>query len=140
MCGSRTTLSAKPQLDPPLFPIQNEDPCTVPPMLLMIGFLSWVAIHPHLLEDYDTPGEEQAALPLITGDNTMSSYEGSLCELPFHFLTFKRVSFQPMSEKKTFKNFHSLILLLVVRVFLKGAVNTKLKSFTQCISHVTQMT
>lgn len=29
---------------------------------------------PHLLEDYDTPGEEEAALPLITGDNTMRSY------------------------------------------------------------------
>lgn len=71
------TLSAKPQLDPAVLPIQNGDPYTVPPMLLpytvMIGFLCWVAIHTHLLED-DTPGEEEAALTLITGDDTMHSY------------------------------------------------------------------
>lgn len=71
------TLSVKPQLDPAVLPIQNGDPYTVPPMLLPYGHdrVSLLGGHPHtsVVSD-DTPGEEEAALALITGDDTMHSY------------------------------------------------------------------
>lgn len=129
VCGSRTTLSAKPQLDPPLFPIQNGDPCTVPPMLLMIGFLSLLFCICWRIMTHQVKKRlpYHWSLEITQCVLMYSTYENSLHELPFHFVTFKRVSFQSMSEKKNPDDFHSFILLLVVRVFLKGAVHTKLK-------------
>lgn len=129
-------LSEKPQFDSSLFPIQTpaqSHPCYSP--TVMIGFLSWVAIYssisPHLLEDYDTPGEEEAALPPITEDSTMHSYV-SLVKTGFvNFLSifwhlrqwsFSTIYF-PYLEKDCV--FNSFILLLVVMLFLKETDHIK---------------
>lgn len=50
-------------------------PTHVTPLQSCLGFCpGWPSIHPHLLEDYDTPGEEEAALQPMTEENTMHSY------------------------------------------------------------------
>jgi len=71
------TLSAKPQLDPTVLPIQIGDPYTVPPKLLPYGHdrVSLLGGHANTsVREDDTSGEEEAALALITEDDTIHSY------------------------------------------------------------------
>lgn len=87
------TLSAKPQLDPTVLPIQNGDPYTVPPMLLPYGHrVSLLGGHPYTsVRRWHT--RWRRGCPRADHWRWHNVFLCSTCEnsLPFHFLTLKRV-------------------------------------------------